>query len=147
MFIFIMYKLLFGSTKIHSTTAGEPPSFNQEPWQAELDSAYRVLCSSRRVGQVHSLTYDAIHTGRSEPHTKCWNNNIKMGHHRRPKSQMPRSMNINAEVSYTVQQLALQHFPASALLDMTMTFKCKKKKVSLFVKFCSNIWTHLPKLL
>jgi len=46
----------------------------------------------------------------------------------------------DAEVSYTVKQLALQHFPASALSDMKMTFNAKKKK-SIVLK-CAHTFEH-----
>jgi hypothetical protein len=142
-----MYKLFCRSIKIHWTTAGETLPFDQEPWQVELDSADRVLCSRRRVGQVDSWHYPYW----SEAHTKRWDNDIKMGHHRRPKSQMPRSMNVkdstmhgisvpDAEVSCTVKQLALQHFPASGLSNMKMTFNAIKR-LFLYLK-CAHTFEH-----
>jgi len=52
----------------------------------------------------------------------------------------------DAEVSCTVKQLALQHFPASALSDMKMTFNAIRRLFHCF-KMCSHIWTNSPKLL
>jgi len=131
--------------------------FDQEPWQAELDSADRILCSSWRVGQVDSWRYPYW----SEPHTKGWDNDIKMGHHRRPKSQMPRSMNIKIAPCMEFLHLMLKLVIQSSnwlfsifLPQLYQTWKwpsMQKKKKSIVLKcahtfehtrqsFCKTIW-------
>jgi len=146
-----MYKLFFGSTKIQWTTAGQTPSairprtMTGRAWLSwefcavagewgRLTHWHMTL--SRLVRTTHKRMKNLYSNGSSE---KAKIPNVKV--HEYQDSTTYGISVPDAEVSYTVKKLALQHFPASALSDMKTTFSVKKRLFHCF-KMCSNIWTH-----